>query len=248
MKQLLGLLLVVLLLAGCSADPPAVTDPAPQPPETTETTLPETTVPETTVPETTQVAGQVVRVEQTYTGASIDSPDNATILTGYDRQDQMVWQWTSDVVSNDGQICMLTEFAESADLVFVVVNNKLIALNRETGRPSLEIPGMSGANGIAVDGNGVVYVTEYFSGNVVAYNRNGVKVLDLYEAVPQLAELVYWGYGPEYLGQNVMKFCFEACSDEAAVTEYCHVGQNVHGWDYWYVLLDTTTMTLILPN
>ncbi len=248
MKKILAAVFACLLLTGCGGANNVTIHPTTVPRQTVPvTTVPEATVPETTVPETTVPPVTVARVEQTFTGEYRSSPNNATILTAYDENGSQVWQWTSDVVANDGQLTMLTAFAESGTQVFVVVDDKLVGLDRETGKTGLEIHGMSGAQGIAVDGMGTVYVTDYFSGNVLAYNSNGVQVLDLYNVYPQLEDAVYWGYGPEYLGGNVMKFCFEACDDEEAAAGYCYVDQNQWGWDYWYVLLDTTTMELILP-
>lgn len=253
MKKILAILLVCLLLTGCTFMPSVPTLPNSETPETSEstapeTTQPETTEPETTEPETTEAPTRVVRVEQTFTGEHMSSLNNATILTGYDEADNVVWQWISDVVSNEFQLTMLTEFAESKTSVFVVVDDALIGLDRETGEECLEILGVSGASDIAVDGDGVVYVTDFFSGNVVAYNSNGVRVLDLFDAYPQLEAILYRGYGPEYLGGNVMKFCFEGCDDAAAAAAYSYADQNQWGWDYWYVLLDTATMRLILPD
>ncbi len=106
------------------------------------------------------------------------------------RNGEKIWEYKTEKTSMRGDICAISDVFTNGDSVYIVVNNKLLALDTNDGHLKWHVNHVGTDNKIAFDDYGNIYISSFYQPDLVVINKFGKELYrdekDYYGGVDEL--------------------------------------------------------------
>lgn len=133
-------------------------------------------------------AVKVTKIVQSYIEDSENSRQRS-VLKGYTKAGKLVWTYKTGWAVQT-ELETISPYFKKNNIIYVVVEGKVIALSNNTGKVLWKTKSVAGASvHYAIDKKGVLYIGGYYGPDVVAINKKG-KVL--WQVADASSGKAYW--------------------------------------------------------
>ena len=153
-------------------------------------------------------AAKVTKIAQSY----IEDTENSrqrSVIKGYTKAGKLVWTYKTGWAVQT-ELETISSYFQKGSIVYLVVEGKVIALNKNTGKVLWKTKSIAGASvHYAFDKKGVLYIGGYDGPNVVAIDKKGKILWQVADASKGKA---YWSYKINLLSDKI-EIAYESDSD-----------------------------------